>query len=178
MSYWSKMKGSSQSPPRAGRAEMLWSWLGGFLGIAAVAGLNDCFFKGTDLSLIIGSLGASAVLIFGANKSPLAQPRNVFGGNVLSALIGVAAYKLFPGQIWLASSVAVATAILVMHLTKTLHPPGGSTALIAVLGGDGIHAMGYLYAVIPAGLGSIILLATGLLFNNLLRSRRYPEFWV
>ena len=64
-----------------------------------------------------------------------------------------------------------------MHLTKTLHPPGGATALIAVIGGDSVHRLGYLYALIPAGAGAVVLLIVALLVNNMVPSRRYPEFW-
>jgi CBS-domain-containing membrane protein len=78
---------------------------------------------------------------------------------------------------WLASAVAVAKAIAVMHLTKTLHPPGGASALIAVIGSDQIHALGYLYALVPAGSGAIIMLIVALVVNNIPKSRYYPEFW-
>jgi CBS-domain-containing membrane protein len=64
-----------------------------------------------------------------------------------------------------------------MHATKTLHPPAGATALIAVMGGEKIHQLGYLFAVMPVGVGVMILLAVALLFNNIPRNRRYPEFW-
>ena len=96
---------------------------------------------------------------------------------MVSALIGVAAFKLFPGQMWLAEATAVATAIAVMHVTKTLHPPGGATALIAVIGSDKVHELGFLYALVPAGLGAVILLVVGLLVNNIPETRRYPEIW-
>ena len=79
---------------------------------------------------------------------------------------------------WLAGAVAVATAIAVMHLTKTLHPPGGATALIAVIGSDEIHNLGYLYALVPAGLGALIMLVVALLINNIPKNRRYPDFWI
>ncbi len=175
--YFLKMKGTTQSPPRVNLPEIMWSWVGSFLGIAAV-GVLDCYYcSGTELVLIIGSFGASAVLIFGAIKSPLAQPRNLIGGHVLSALIGVSAYKLFPTNIWLAAALAVATAIAVMHITKTLHPPGGATALIAVIGGAKINSLGYFYALVPVGAGAAIMLVVALLVNNIPKTRRYPEFW-
>jgi CBS-domain-containing membrane protein len=84
------------------------------------------------------------VPVYGAIKSPLSQPRNLVGGHVVSAIVGVTTYQLLHGYLWLAASVAVATAIAVMHATKTLHPPGGVTALIAVIGSTKIHALGYL----------------------------------
>jgi CBS-domain-containing membrane protein len=73
--------------------------------------------------------------------------------------------------------VAVATAIALMHLTRTLHPPGGATALIAVIGSEDIHAAGFTYVLMPATLGPLILLVVALLVNNLAPTRRYPEIW-
>ncbi len=178
MNYLSKMKGTTKSPPRVNVSEVLWSWLGAFVGISAVAYINFNVLAGTGLIMMIASFGASAVLIFGAIKSPLAQPRNLVGGHVLSALIGVACYKMFSEQPWLASSVAVATVIAIMHLTKTLHPPAGATALIAIIGDDKIHSLGFTYAILPVGIGVTILLLVALLFNNIPRNRRYPEFWL
>lgn len=177
MEYFKKMKGVTTSPPRVSIPEMLWSWIGAFLGIAAVALAHYRFLEGSDLVMVIGSFGASAVLIYGAIRSPLAQPRNLLGGHVISAVIGVVALKLFGGSMPLAAAVAVATAILVMHATKTLHPPGGATALIAVIGSSRIHALGFWYALVPAGLGAVLMLVIALLVNNLSSNRRYPEFW-
>jgi CBS-domain-containing membrane protein len=178
MDFFNKMKGTTKSPPAVGLIEILWSWLGAFLGIAGVAIINDRLLKGTDMILIIGSFGASAVLIYGAIRSPLAQPRNLVGGHVLSAIVGVTCFKIFGGHLWLAAAVAVATAIALMHATKTLHPPGGATALIAVIGGETIHDLGYLYVLLPAGAGAAIMLVIALLVNNLSKNRRYPEFWM
>lgn len=78
----------------------------------------------------------------------------------------------------IAAAVAVATAIPAMHATKTLHPPGGATALIAVIGSGKIHALGFWYVLIPAGLGAAVMLAVALVFNNLAPHPRYPEFWL
>ena len=128
--------------------------------------------------MIIGSFGASAVLIYGAIRSPLAQPRNLIGGHMISAAIGVTTYKLLPAPLWLTSAIAVATSIAIMHATKTLHPPGGATALIAVIGSQKIHNLGYLYVLIPAGIGPLIMLSVALLVNNIPKNRRYPEFWL
>lgn len=88
------MKGTTKSPPGVGLSEIIWSWIGAFWGIASVAFINYNMFQGTDLVMIIGSFGASAVLIYGAIRSPLAQPRNLIGGHVISAIIGVTMYKL------------------------------------------------------------------------------------
>ncbi len=176
--YFRKMSGTTRGgPPRVNNEEVALSWIGAFLGIAAVAWVDHFFFEGTDLSLMIGSFGASAVLVYGAVRSPLAQPRNLVGGHMLSAVVGVVCWKLLHQYPWLAESVAVATAIALMHLTRTLHPPGGATALIAVTGSPAIHKLGFLYVLMPATIGPLILLAVALLFNNLPASRRYPEIW-
>lgn len=176
--HFHKMRGTTRgSPPRVSNSEIVWSWIGGFLGIAAIAWVSRLFFEGLDLSLMIGSFGASAVLVYGAVRSPLAQPRNLVGGHVVSALVGVAAWKLLNHDPWLAQAVAVATAIALMHATKTLHPPGGATALIAVIGSEEIHRLGFLYVLVPATVGPLILLAVALLVNNIPASRRYPEVW-
>ena len=177
MNFLKKMKGSGQSPPRVNTFEILWSWIGSFVGIAAIAFAHYNLLSESDLAMIIGSFGASAVLIYGAIRSPLAQPRNLIGGHVLSAIVGVTAFQLCGQQPWLASALAVSTAIALMHLTKTLHPPGGATALIAVIGSEGIHNLGYLYVLIPVALGATIMLIIALVVNNIPQNRRYPEFW-
>jgi CBS-domain-containing membrane protein len=175
--YFKKMKGTTKSPPPVSLSEILWSWLGAMAGISPVAYINYNLLAGTDLVMVIGSFGASAVLIYGAIKSPLAQPRNLIGGHVISAVIGVTCFKLSHANMWLASSLAVATAIAVMHATKTLHPPGGATALIAIIGSQKIHNLGYFYAIVPVGIGALIMLVVALLINNIPKNRRYPEFW-
>lgn len=177
MNYLQKMRGGGHRPLRVGIHEILWSWLGSFLGIAAVGLIHYNMFDQTALLMLIGSFGASAVLIYGATQSPLAQPRNLLGGHVLSAVIGVSAFKLLGFQPWLAAALAVSVSIAIMHLTTTLHPPGGATALIAVIGGDSIHNLGYLYAVVPIGLGAFVMLLVALIVNNLSSNRRYPDYW-
>jgi CBS-domain-containing membrane protein len=175
--YIGKMKGGAKSPPGVPLAEVLWSLAGSAAGIGICGWLSARYFEPRDLTLIIGSFGASAVLVYAAIKSPLAQPRNLVGGHVISALAGVACWKLFGAVPWVASSMAVSVAISAMLFTKTLHPPGGATALIAVIGGERIHSLGFLYALVPAGAGALILLAVALAVNNLCPSRRYPEYW-
>lgn len=177
--YFGKMRGTTRrGPPRVSTTEILWSWLGAFLGIGVVAWVEQWFLEGTDNLLMIGSFGASAVLVYGAPRSPLAQPRNLVGGHMLSALVGVLCFQLLSPYPGLAEAVAVASSIALMHLTKTLHPPGGATALIAVIGSGELHALGYSYVLAPVGLGAVILLVVGLLVNNASANRRYPEFWL
>lgn len=176
--YFSKMRGGGKGPPGVGPAEILWSMLGSAIGIGVCGYLSASYFEPMDTTLIIGSFGASAVLVYAAIKSPLAQPRNLLGGHVISALVGVASYQMFQAHIWLAAAVAVSCAIGAMLATRTLHPPGGATALIAVIGGDKVHGLGFMYAFVPAGLGALVLLLIALAVNNLSKDRSYPEYWV
>lgn len=176
--YFKKMRGTTRGrPPRVSTREIVWSWLTSFLGIAAVAWVETFFLAGHDLKLMIGSFGASAVLVFGAILSPLAQPRNLVGGHLLSALVGVLCWKYLHMHMWFAEAMAVSLAIAVMHLTRTLHPPGGATALIAVIGSTKVHELGFMFILFPVGLGVSILLVVAVLANNLSKTRRYPEIW-
>jgi len=175
--YFGKMKGGGKGPPAVIGIDLVWSWIGASIGIGVCGYLSSKYFEPLDMTLLIGSFGASAVLVYGAIKSPLAQPRNLIGGHILSGLAGVTCFYLFGGMIWLASAMAVSFAIVLMLATKTLHPPGGATALIAVIGGAKIHNLGFLYAFLPAGAGALILLCVALLVNNLSKNRKYPEYW-
>jgi CBS-domain-containing membrane protein len=167
----------SEPAPRVPVKDILWSWLAAFTGIGTVAWLNNHILAPMDLLLIVGSFGASAVLIYGAIKSPLAQPRNFIGGHFVSSIAGVSAWMLFSSSPWFAAAFAVATAIGLMHLTRTVHPPGGATALIAVIGGESIHQLGFMYTLIPVLAGALIMLVVAVIFNNIVKWRKYPEFW-
>ncbi|NBB18603.1 HPP family protein [Runella sp. CRIBMP] len=153
--------------------ENFWSFVGAFLGVGLIAFLQSALSE-TDNLFLIGSFGASAVLIFGAIQSPLAQPRNLVGGHLISALLGVTIYQLFPNIIWLTAPLAVGLSIISMQITKTLHPPGGATALIAVIGSEKIKDLGYWFVLTPVASGVFILLAVALVFNNLTPNRKYP----
>ena len=176
--YFSKMRGIATGRlPRVSNSEIFLSWLGAFLGVSTVFWMERLFFEPNDLMLLIAPFGASAVLIYGAPRSPLAQPRNLIGGHVVSAFIGVLCWKLLQDFPWLAAALAVSTAIALMHATRTLHPPGGATALFAVIGSEKVHRAGFLYVLTPSITGSMILLVVALLVNNLFSERRYPETW-
>jgi len=154
--------------------EHFWSFLGSFIGIGIIAYLQSQTLANSDVVFLIGSFGASSVLVYGVIESPLAQPRNLIGGHVVSALIGVTIQKLFPDILWIAAPLAVSLAIVGMQITKTLHPPGGATALIAVTGSEALKKMGYWYVVTPVLTGAIILLVVALFFNNITANRKYP----
>lgn len=154
--------------------EHIYSFVGSFIGIAILAFIQSKTLADIDSIFLIGSFGASSVLIFGAVQSPLAQPRNLIGGHVISAIIGVTIYKTLPNILWLTAPLAVSMSIVMMQLTKTLHPPGGAAALIAIIGTDKVKELGYLYVLSPVLTGTLILLVVALVFNNLTPNRKYP----
>ena len=154
--------------------EHFWSFVGAFCGIGLIAFLQSLQLPSLENLFLIGSFGASAVLVYGAIQSPLAQPRNLIGGHVVSAIVGVTIGKILPDIIWLTAPLAVASSIVLMQITRTMHPPGGATALIAVTSGTKISSLGYLYVLSPVFTGALILLLTALLFNNITKKRHYP----
>jgi len=123
--------------------------------------------------LVLASMGASAFLLFVVPHSPLSQPWPVFGGHLVSAFMGVACVHWIP-DIVLAAALAVLLSIFVMHVLHCLHPPSSATAMIAVLGGPEVHAIGwqFCYEVVAINAGLMVLLAFAL--NNLVPGRRYP----
>jgi len=150
------------------------SFVGAFVGIGLIIFFQSKILTEYENIFLIGSFGASSVLVYGSIQSPLAQPRNLVGGHVVSAVIGVTAYKLFPNIIWLSAPFAVAFSIVFMQITKTLHPPGGATALIAVIGSQKVKDLGYWYVISPVFTGCIIMLHVAFIFNNITSHRSYP----
>ncbi len=155
--------------------EHFWAFLGSFVGIGIIAFLQSRQLPHSDVVFLIGSFGASGVLVYGVIQSPLAQPRNLIGGHLVSAIVGVTVQQFVPDILWLTAPLAVSLSIVLMQVTKTLHPPGGATALIAVTGSAEIKNLGYWYVISPVLTGTLILLITALVFNNITSKRHYPS---
>lgn len=177
--YIAKMRGGKRTPPRAPWHEILWSSLGSFLAIYAIYQIGHYHqLKLQDTLFLVGSFGASAVLLYGIPNSPYSQPRNLIGGHIISALIGVSSALVLHARPELAAATAVSLALGAMHLTRTIHPPGGATSLIAVIGSDSVHHLGYWYALSPIASGAALMLLVAVLVNNTSPYRRYPQYWV
>jgi CBS domain-containing membrane protein len=155
--------------------EHFWAFLGSFVGIGIISYIQILQLPISDVIYLIGSFGASSVLVYGVIESPLAQPRNLIGGHLVSAIIGVSIQKIVPDILWLSAPLAVSLSIIFMQMTKTLHPPGGATALIAVTGSSELKNIGYWYAISPVLVGCLILLIVALIFNNMTSNRHYPS---
>jgi len=144
---------------------------------AFVAMLGASFFSFSILSIggstmILASTGASALLVFGMPHSPASQPWNIVGGHLVSAFIGVSCNLLMDNDI-LAASVAVPLAMLVMHKLRCMHPPGGATAVTAIVGGVHVQELGYAFLIIPVLFNSIILLSFALAAGSLREKNPY-----
>jgi CBS domain-containing membrane protein len=166
-----RLSGLELSP--VSHVERLVSLLGGFAGIYAIILISAQFVEGPAAAMIVASMGASAVLLFAVPHGPLSQPWPVFGGHLISALVGVSCAKLIPHSA-LAAAAAVSLAIGAMHYLRCIHPPGGATALTAVVGGSGVQALGYGYVLAPVLLNVLVILTVAVLFNAPFAWRRYP----
>lgn len=178
--YFNRMRGLEAPPSRARLSHVIWSGIGAFLGIYLISVLHTyMFISESDTLFLVGSFGASAVLIYAVPQAELSQPRNLIGGHILSACIGITVYKYVPLETSVLSALAVSLSIVVMHFTRTLHPPGGATALIAVIGSSQIHELGYKFVITPIATGAFILLMIALAVNNMSNNpkRHYPRYW-
>jgi CBS-domain-containing membrane protein len=156
-----------------GWREKIVASLGAFLAIAGMIGLGRHFFGPSPESFIVLSMGATAFLLFVVPLGKLSQPWPVVAGHVLSALVGVTCHKLIPDTM-LAAACAVGFAVLGMQLLGCLHPPAGSTALIAVMAGPKVSALGYSFVLWPVGLNALGLVLFAVAFNFWFPWRRYP----
>lgn len=157
------------------RTDAIRSSLGAGLGIAICGVLARCLVEGriSFSPLMVAPIGASAVLVFALPASPLAQPRAVIGGNVLSAAVGLGCGMIIPDPL-LASVAALGVAILAMSLLGCLHPPGGAMALGAALAMSSSAPLGWTYPLVPVGLCSGLLVMAGSLYGRL-TGHAYPR---
>ena len=157
-------------------SDKLISSVGAFIAIAALT--LEITHLSTEYNVVIpvlASMGASTFLLFAVPHSPMAQPWPMLGGHIVSALVGVACASLIPHPV-IATASAVALAIFAMHLLHCMHPPSAATAMIAVLAGPEVHAMGYAFCYEVVAFNAVTLLLLALFINNILPGRRYPMF--
>ena len=155
--------------------EKIVSMLGGLISILFLIFVTERVLSLSGAMAVIASMGASAVLLFAVPHGQLSQPWPVLAGHVFSALIGVVCSKLIHGT-ELAAAFAVCLSIGAMHQFKCIHPPGGATALTAVLGGSAIHELGYRFILYPVLLNCLLMVGIAVLFNVFFGWRRYPAF--
>ena len=149
------------------------SALGSALAIYAVFLITRLLLPANSLVGVIGSMGATAVLLFALPHGQLSQPWPLLGGHLISALIGVSCAKAITNPA-LATAIAVGASIGFMHQLKCIHPPGGATAFTAVMGGEAIHELGFSYVLIPVGINALAMLLLAVVINYPFPWRRYP----
>ena len=162
------------NPHPASHAEKWISAGGGFFSILMILIVSQDLLDMHGSALIVTSMGASAVLLFAVPHGALSQPWAVLGGHIVSALIGVTLARFIESPA-MAAALAVSLSIAAMYYLRCLHPPGGATALAAVLGGSAIQGLGYAYVVTPVLINVLILLSVAFLFNYPFAWRRYPQ---
>jgi CBS-domain-containing membrane protein len=166
--FFAKFRGDGAAlPARPPVRSVALAGAGGFLAIASLVWLTS--FSSTPL--ILGSFGATCVLIFGFPDAPFSQPRNVVFGHALSSAIGLAALTLF-GAHWWAAGLAAGAAIAAMMATRTVHPPAGSNPVIVFM-----SQPGWGFVIHPTLVGALLLAALALVFNNSTRKAGYPKYW-
>ncbi|MGZ8947433.1 MAG: HPP family protein [Methylococcaceae bacterium] len=144
-----------------------------FSVILLTAWITQEFSSNAAYPIIVASMGASAVILFIIPNSPLAQPWSLVGGQLVSAVIGVACAQVFSHTVF-ASACAVGGSVLVMLLFRCLHPPGAATALTPIMAGDPITALGYGFVLMPVGLNVAIMLFMAIVINRWVLRYEYP----
>jgi CBS-domain-containing membrane protein len=168
IAFLKKFKGDGAPlPPQPTNKAVALAWMGGSLAIAIVAALADSL----SVVLMLGSFGASCVLIFAYPDVPFSQPRNVIAGHVISSLVGLVFLTVF-GPHWWAAALSVGTAIALMMLTRTVHPPAGSNPVIVFL-----TQPTWGFVLFPTLVGALLLVAVALVYNNATRDAKYPKYW-
>jgi len=170
LTRFAELIGVELSP--ASHAERWISGLGGVLAIASIIYVSQTIL-GDDAMLIVASMGAATVLLFAVPHGPLSQPWPLFGGNLISAFIGVSCTKLVADPLF-AAALAVGISVGVMYYLRCVHPPGGATALAAVISGPTVDALGYQYLLTPVLINVSVTFVIALIFNYPFRWRRYP----
>jgi len=153
--------------------EKLLSGLGGTIAIAATMLLTHWLVGPDAVMPVVASMGASAVLMFAVPHGPLSQPWSVVMGHLISAVVGVACAKGIANPM-LAGGVSVGVAITLMYYARCIHPPGGATALTAVLGGPALRHLGFSYVLLPVAVNVAVMVTMAVAFNYAFKWRRYP----
>lgn len=165
------MAGVEQNTTR--HAEKLIAALGASLGIVGVYWVSHWYLDHQGALLMVASMGASAVLLFAVPHGALSQPWPVVAGHLSSAFVGIVCQKLLGDSPW-APALAVGLAVGVMCYLRCIHPPGGATALTAVIGGDAVQAAGFDFMIFPVMINVVSIMLVAVVFNAPFSWRRYP----
>lgn len=163
-----KFYGGGKLPPKPKFIDVLRGFVGGFIGIFGLSFLTSF----TGYPMLMAPFGATCVILFAASASPLAQPRNVIGGHLISTFIGLSAFYLFGGSAFV-MAIAVGGAIVAMQFLRVVHPPAGANPIVIILAGT----YGFDFMVFPVLLGCVFLVGIASIINNLGTTNKWPTYW-
>ena len=143
--------------------------IAGFFSTLTIGVLTVLTYKSTLGYFIAGSFGSSMVLLFGFPESPFAQPKNVFFGHLITAIVGVVFVNYIPLPIYINIAIAVGIGIFLMILFNVVHPPAGGNPIMVIIG-----SASYDYLINPIIFGCIIILLLAILINKYLLQKNYP----
>ena len=119
---------------------------------------------------LIASFGSTMVLLFGYPESPFAQPKNIFFGHLLTAIVGVMFVNFIPLPLYLSIPLAVGIGVGLMIFLNVTHPPAGGNPIVVLMG-----SASYNYLLNPIIFGSIILILFGVILNRFIANKKYPS---
>ena len=145
------------------------SFLAGLFSIITIGILTLLTYKTEFGIFLIASFGSSMVLLYGYPESPFAQPKNVFFGHLLTALVGIIFLYFVPLPLYLTIPLAVGFGVGLMILLNVTHPPAGGNPIIVLMGSVSLD-----YLLTPVITGSIIILIFAIIINRFILKKNYP----
>ena len=145
------------------------SILAGLFSTITIGALTYLTYKTLFGLFLIASFGSSMVLLYGYPESPFAQPKNIFFGHLLTAFIGIVVLKFIPLPVYITIPIATGLGVCFMILLNVTHPPAGGNPIIVIMGSVSLD-----YLVNPIIIGSLIILAFGVILNRLILKKKYP----
>ena len=153
--------------------KLIKSALAGLFSAITIGALTYLTYKTTFGLFLIASFGSTMVLLYGYPESPFAQPKNIFFGHLVTAVVGIAVLNFMPLPIYITIPIAVGLGVGLMIFLDVTHPPAGGNPIIVIIG-----SVSYDYLLSPIILGSVIVLVFGILVNKFVLKKKYPQKWI